>query len=527
MVTVSDKKTGVDDGAYQIVCYPSFPPIPSYCEVQKINYSPDGFIDFYTPDVITANDYYPFGMQMVGRKYSNGSGYRYGFNGKEKDKDIGTDDYDFGARIYDARIGKFFSTDPLEEEYENISPYAFAANNPIYYLDENGEFPKPSEILKKLGFEVNPYIGGFLDGLVDASPIGMVGFGWDLLTDDDFSTEVWNGLKALAADPIGTLKAMYGEKVDNWTAALNGTATEGQKYAVGNDVGVVVGTVLTGAGAKKFFKDLKVAGETAKATKAAEQAAQKTANAAKTVEKTAEKAKSGMCFVAGTVVLSSRGLVNIEDVKQGDTVWAYNTIKQKVEKRIVAEAIVKESKELIKLIAEQDILLTTPDHPFYINKNWVEARDIQVGDSLLLYNNNKIAVSFTEHKDTTVTVYNLSVYDLNSYYVGKQSFLVHNVGCKQPVKRAGKNGNPDHIAKVEELAKKAQKDYPGYTIEKGKQIKKHPGSTRQPDVQVLDKKGKTIHIYEAERRPGSKRNIKREAEYKKLKVKNETHKVGG
>ena len=76
-------------------------------------------------------------MMMPGRKYQAGSGYRYGFNGKENDNAIGTDKYDYGARIYDSRINRWLSTDIIMNSFG--SPYNFAANNPINYLDPNGE----------------------------------------------------------------------------------------------------------------------------------------------------------------------------------------------------------------------------------------------------------------------------------------------------------------------------------------------------------------------------------------------------
>jgi hypothetical protein len=50
-------------------------------------------------------------------------------------------------------------------------------------------------------------------------------------------------------------------------------------------------------------------------------------------------------------------------------------------------------------------------------------------------------------------------------------------------------------------------------------------SKRKPDVQIVDRNGKARKVFEAERRPGSQRNQKREAEYKKLKLKQETHPV--
>ncbi len=80
---------------------------------------------------------------MAGRSYSSGS-YRYGFNGKEKVDEItgstGTD-YDFGARIYDARLGKFLSVDPDIPKYPFMSSYCFAANNPIELIDVDGRGP--------------------------------------------------------------------------------------------------------------------------------------------------------------------------------------------------------------------------------------------------------------------------------------------------------------------------------------------------------------------------------------------------
>ena len=76
---------------------------------------------------------------MPGRKYSNGSQYRYGFNGKEKANEIAEGDLDFGARIYDARIGRWLSTDPLQKRYPNLSPYNSFENNPIFFKDPDGK----------------------------------------------------------------------------------------------------------------------------------------------------------------------------------------------------------------------------------------------------------------------------------------------------------------------------------------------------------------------------------------------------
>ncbi len=79
-------------------------------------------------------------MVQPSRKYDVGSGYRYGFNGKEKDNSTGEGNLDFGARIYDGRIGRFLSVDPLYRESPNLSPYIFAGNNPVKFIDADGLF---------------------------------------------------------------------------------------------------------------------------------------------------------------------------------------------------------------------------------------------------------------------------------------------------------------------------------------------------------------------------------------------------
>ena len=76
-------------------------------------------------------------MAMPGRTYSPTS-YRYGFNGKENDKDISEGWQDYGMRIYDSRIGKFLSVDPLTPKYPELTPYQFASNSPMENSDLDG-----------------------------------------------------------------------------------------------------------------------------------------------------------------------------------------------------------------------------------------------------------------------------------------------------------------------------------------------------------------------------------------------------
>ncbi len=65
--------------------------------------------------------------------------YRYRFNGKESESDIAEGDYDFGARIYDGRLGRWLSCDPLQEKYAEFGPYVFVANMPLIAVDPDGK----------------------------------------------------------------------------------------------------------------------------------------------------------------------------------------------------------------------------------------------------------------------------------------------------------------------------------------------------------------------------------------------------
>src|SRR6185312_10676284 len=86
-------------------------------------------------------------MLMPGRKYSiANTNYRYGFNGKELDKETSTTTtYDYGFRIYSPALGRFLSVDPLTKSYPWLTPYQFSGNNPVRFIDLDGlEVANPS-----------------------------------------------------------------------------------------------------------------------------------------------------------------------------------------------------------------------------------------------------------------------------------------------------------------------------------------------------------------------------------------------
>ncbi|MBS3916039.1 MAG: hypothetical protein KG003_16205 [Bacteroidetes bacterium] len=115
------------------------------------------FIAFY----FGHSDYYPFGSVIQSRSWASQS-YRYGFNCKEKESDGTTDNYDFGARIYDGRLGKWLSTEPLKSIYPKYSAYQFSINNPVFNIDCDGNVIKPAtdEAYKVIEKRLTDLLGG-------------------------------------------------------------------------------------------------------------------------------------------------------------------------------------------------------------------------------------------------------------------------------------------------------------------------------------------------------------------------------
>ncbi|WP_146616255.1 RHS repeat domain-containing protein [Chitinophaga dinghuensis] len=99
-------------------------------------------IDHYEPVVTSAHDYYPFGALMPGRggNWEDSVPNRYGFNGKENDNEVKGEgnQQDYGMRIYDPRLGRFLSVDPLTQMYPFYTPYQFASNTPVLSIDIDG-----------------------------------------------------------------------------------------------------------------------------------------------------------------------------------------------------------------------------------------------------------------------------------------------------------------------------------------------------------------------------------------------------
>ena len=99
------------------------------------------------PEIIQEADYYPFGMRHQNATATN----HYLYNGKELNRDLGLDWYDYGFRWYDMELGRFPSVDPLSSRFSSESNYSYAGNSPTVLIDVDGKFkfdPQTLSLLK-------------------------------------------------------------------------------------------------------------------------------------------------------------------------------------------------------------------------------------------------------------------------------------------------------------------------------------------------------------------------------------------
>ena len=88
--------------------------------------------------IVQENHYDPWGLNLVGIETQGQPDHKFQYNGKEKQSELGLDWSDYGARMYDAQLGRWFAVDPLSEKYFDLSPYNYADNNPVLYVDYDG-----------------------------------------------------------------------------------------------------------------------------------------------------------------------------------------------------------------------------------------------------------------------------------------------------------------------------------------------------------------------------------------------------
>ncbi|EAY30955.1 intein C-terminal splicing region domain protein [Microscilla marina ATCC 23134] len=125
-------------------------------------------------------------------------------------------------------------------------------------------------------------------------------------------------------------------------------------------------------------------------------------------------------------LITRTGYKKIEDIRVGDWVWSHNEKTGRQELKRVTKVFVRQTQKLINLYFGNEIIQTTPDHPFYLAGKWVKSGNLSQGDSLHLFRSRRLALDSLVKVDTNARVYNFSVAKHHNYFVGKAGVLVHN-----------------------------------------------------------------------------------------------------
>ncbi|WP_264536548.1 DUF6443 domain-containing protein [Flavobacterium sp. N1736] len=142
--------------------------------------------------IVEENNYYPFGLKHQGYNTavtSTNPASKYKYNGKELQDEMGLNMYDYGARNYDPALGRWMNIDPLAEKSRRFSPYTYALNNPVYFIDPDGMIAIPSPLEAAI---MSKHVYGDKVKLIGGWKVSSVGRGLTLSNNDTgFKSQVY------------------------------------------------------------------------------------------------------------------------------------------------------------------------------------------------------------------------------------------------------------------------------------------------------------------------------------------------
>jgi RHS repeat-associated protein len=340
------------------------------------------------------------------------------FTGQVFDPDTGL--YYYGARYYDPQLGKFIQPDdtiPNLWNPQSYDRYAYCLNDPFRYTDPDGRAAMDW---------ANSWSGQIEAGaaVVSAGP----------------SHWVWNGT-------IGTIESLANGIPDALRFGSTAGELSGQDSVTGKQI--AIGTLQELSRAATLVP---VATGATKLTGAAVDSL--VAGSESEAAGELGRIKPG-CFVAGTLVPTENGEIEIQNLKIGDRVWSYSLETGQWELRSVEATPVRNyNGDIERISVGGTVVVATANHPFWIidgndlsdrppasgvpeNERattpfgrWVEARSLRAGDVTWLLDGETAPISAVSGTNAHVRVYNLTVEGNHTYSVSGLGVLVHN-GCGQ------------------------------------------------------------------------------------------------
>lgn len=151
-------------------------------------------------------------------------------------------------------------------------------------------------------------------------------------------------------------------------------------------------------------------------------------------------------FAAETLVSTSKGLIDIEDIQLGDQLLTYDNKDDKNEYKRVTFITSHPVDHLLKIDIDSDVLYVTEGHPIWVeDRGWVDAESINVGDSLRRADESATSIIAKQEIKGLYQVFNLTVENNHTFFVTRHQYLVHNCSQSDNIKR---------------LVEKAQEKYP-------------------------------------------------------------------
>lgn len=367
--------------------------------VEVYEYEPYGLPTVWqTADPDAPTDAAPTGSAFPRRMDRSAVGNRFLYTGREWDPDLAF--YHMRYRAYSPKEKRFLQSDPIKLA-GGWNHYAYCGGNPIMYNDilglAGGGAAPPGQEDPWSGYGDDnlwgPLFGGGW-GLIGGPGAGL----FDVLTEDAFRSFFEDRVEPAhaIADMVGDAQAAPGNFA--WDPNSSGVPEESARRCRAQRAAGNAGSIIPPIA--RWLGDLMM------------------------------MMSDTVCFVAGTPVQTEDGPVAIEDIKVGTRVWAYDT--KTGEKRLarVVETIENVSSKIVSItLPDGEIIRCSPEHPFWVDGNWVRADSLRVGDQLLDMGGEAVSVELLLISDEQIFVYNITVESLENYFVGSAAILVHNIPC--------------------------------------------------------------------------------------------------